>query len=150
MDIRNSFSRLKKKVKHMGSKQKPGRTGADVDRESVDPGNPLPRSEPHVVADDGEGNGVDDDGQQVGPTDQPPQPDEPELVSANGGKIDQGEGEVDVDWRKVTPMYSQPHQDVEVGAGSGPCREGEEDGKIYPCLSAPSIPHSGEHNGALT
>jgi len=152
--MRNLFSRLKKKVKHLGSKKKPGRTRADVDGESASQTEPPSRPGPYIVADDGDGNGADADGQQAGSTDQPPQPDEPVSVPANGGESDQGGGEVDVNGRKINRTYSHLHPDVEIGAG-GPGREGngadgEEDGQIYSRSSTPSIPRSEEPDGALT
>jgi len=144
----------KKKVKHLGSKHKPDGTGSDVEGEITNTTSPSPQPGPYVVADDGGGNGVDADGQKAGSTDQPPQPDELEPMPANRGEIDQGGGEADVGGRKVGPMYSHPHPDIEVGVGSGPGREGvgvdgEEGGQIYSRSSAPSIPHSGEPDGAL-
>jgi len=155
MDIRNQFSRLKKKVKRLGNKQKPGRPGGDTDGESVGPGNLLPQPEPHVVANDGEGSGADEGGHQAGPTDQPPQLDEPELLLANGGENDQGAGEADIDGRKAGSMHLHLPSDAEVWAGSGPCQGGdeddaEEDGQFYSRSSSPSVQHSGDPNGVLT
>ena len=154
MDIRNSFARLKKKAKHLGRKHKPGRTGADIDGESANPTNPPPRPGTYVAADDGDGNGANADEQQAGSMDQLPQPDESELVPANKGEIGQGGGEADVNGRNVSPMYSHLRPDVEVRVGGAPGREGygadrEEDGQIYSHMSAPTIPHSGEPDGAL-
>jgi len=154
MDTRNSFSRLKKKVKRLGSKLKPGRTGADIDEENTNPTNPPPQPGLHVVADDEDGSETDADGQQAGSTDQPPQPDEPEPVPANGDENDQGGGEADVDGRKVGPMDLRSHPDVEVGAGSQPGQEGnggevEGGGQIHSHSPTPSIPHTGEPDGAL-
>jgi len=153
--MRNSFSRFKKKIKHLGSKRKSGGTGTGIDGESANQTNPVPQPRPYVVADDGDGNGVGADGQQAGSTDQPPQPDEPVPVPANGGESDEEGGETDVDGRKVSWTDSHLHPDVEVGAESGPGREenradGEEDGQIYSRSSTPSIPHGGEHCGVLT
>jgi len=155
--MENSFSKLKKRFKRLGSKHKSGRTGADVDGESANPTNPPLRPGPYVVADGGGGKGANADGQQVSSTDQPPQPDEPEPVPANRGKNDQGGGEADIDGRKVSPMYLRPDSDVEpeVGAGSEPCldgngADGEEDGQSCPRLPTPPTPPSGEPNGVLT
>jgi len=155
MDIQNSFSRLKKKVsKHLGSKRKPGKTGADFDGESANPTDPPPRPGSYVVADDGSGNGAGAGGQQTGLIGQPPQPDEPEPMPANRGENDQRGGQADIDGREVSQTHSRPHPDVEVGAGSGPGREGngadrEEDGHFYPRLPTRSILHRGEPDGAL-
>jgi len=155
MDTRNPFSRLKKKVKRLGNKLKPGRAGADTDGESAGSGNPLPQPELHVVANDGEGNGADEGGQQAGPTDQPRQLDEPELSLANEGENDQGVGEAYIDGGGVDPMYSHPHLDIEIEVGSKPCRgqhgdDKEGDGQIYPHSLHPSVPHGGEPDGVLT
>ena len=155
MDIRNPFSRLKKKVKGLGRKQKPGKTGTGADANSVTPDNLPPQSESHVVADDREGNGADEDGQKAGPTDQPPQRDEPEPVPANGGEDGQGGGEADLDGGKVSPMYSHAHPDVEVVAGGGPCRDGngadgDDSGQFRSRSYLASIPHGGEPDGELT
>jgi len=49
MDIRESFSKLKKRFKHQGSKGTPDKTGVDSGAESVDPGGSLSRPVPHVV-----------------------------------------------------------------------------------------------------
>jgi len=152
MDIRNLFSRLNKKVKQMGSKQKPGRTAADVNGEAADPDNPRPQPEPHVETDGRDGNGADEDGQPAGLIDQPTQPDEPELAPANRSEDEQGEEEAGVDGGIVGPMYSCSHLDVEVGMGSRPCQEGngEEGRQLYSCSSPPLILHGGEPDGVLT
>jgi len=155
MDIRNSFSRLKKKVKRLGNKQKPGIAGANADGESAGPDNPLPRPEPHVVANDGEGNRADKGGEQASSMDQPPQLDEPELLLANRGENDPGAGEADIDGRKASSMHLHPPSDAEVWAGSGPCQggdedDGEEDGQFHSRSSSPSVQHSGDPNGVLT
>ena len=124
----------------MGTERKPGRTSADVDGESANQTNPPLRPGLYVAADNGGGNGAGADGRQAGSVDHPPQPDEPELVSANEGENDRGGGEVDVDGRKPNPMDSRPHPDVDVG---------EEDGQIHSRSSTPSIPCGGESDGAL-
>ena len=152
MDIRNSFSRLKKKVKRLGNKHKPDRTGSDIDGESVGAATPLPRPEPHIAMDDSEGNGTDTGGLEVCSTDQPRQPDEREPVPVSRSENDRG-GEVDVDGGEISLVYSYPHPDVDVGAGSGPGRkgsgaEGEEDGQFYHRSSAPPTPHSREPDSA--
>jgi len=150
MDIRSSFYRLKKRVKHLGGKQKLGGAGADVDGESVGSNNPLPQPEPYVVADDGEEDGTDEGGQQAGPMYQPPQAGEPKLSLANGGENDQGAGMVEIDGRKVGPTHPHPHSDIEVEVGSGP-RQGQngDDGEVYPHSSSPLVLYSGEPDGML-
>lgn len=147
MDIRNSFSRLKKKVKRMRSKQRPGGTGADADGERVDPDNPCPRPEPHVAV-----NKADGDRQQAGATYQPPQQDKAELVPANWSENSHGGGEADVNGRKVGPTHPHPRPDTEIGTGNRPRQQGngvdrEGGGQFY---SYPSVSHGGEPEGVLT
>ena len=89
MEFRNSFSKLKKKVKHRleGSKPKPTKTGVDVGGSKVDPMGSLPGAEPHVVAGGGhdkEGSGANADGGQVLSTIRLPQPDELSSIPAHG------------------------------------------------------------------
>ena len=146
MSVRNSFSKLKKKVKRIGSKRKPDRIGADTTGESIDPGNPLLRPEPHFVAGDGGGDGVDTDGWQTHSTDQPSQPDEPRPVPAGGNGAGEGSGEASTYGRDINQMGSHPYPDVEVVAGSGPSQEGNPASgeRVYPRSSHPPIPCSGE------
>ena len=122
MDLRNSFSKVKKKVKHQltGRKHKPARNEAGTDGEIDGSTSSLPRPDPHVVADDGEGSGANPDGRQACSTVLPPQLDEPGPAgeSENG----QGEGGVDVDGREVSQSYPHLHFDVGVAIGSGPGR----------------------------
>ena len=152
MDVRNSFSRLKKKVKRIGGKRKPDRTEAGVDGKSVDSANSLARPEHHVVAGDGEGNAANADGQHACSMDRPLQPGEPELEPASGVENGQGAGEADFDGGEVSTVYSHLHPDAEAGAGSGPS-QGENgvdeagDEQFYSCSSTPSTPRSGEPDG---
>jgi hypothetical protein len=135
MDIRESFSGLKKKLKHRltASKRKPDRTGADADGERVDSTDSFLWPEPHVVAGGGherEGNGAN--AGQVRSTGRPPQPGEPEPVPGRGTETDQEGGEAD----------------VEVTVGSGYSREeddtnGEKVERVYPSPSTPPIPRGG-------
>ena len=55
MDVREPFSRLKKKIKHRltGSKHKSDRTEADAGEERADATGSLPRPESHVVTGSG-------------------------------------------------------------------------------------------------
>ena len=71
-DIRNSFSRLKKDVKHRftGSKRKVDKKGATERGERPDPTGPLPQPEPHIVTSgdrEQEGNGSNADDGNVRP-----------------------------------------------------------------------------------
>jgi len=153
MDIRESLSRLKKRVKHLGSKRKPDRSGADTDGEIVDPANPLPRPEYHGAAGDGGWDGVHVGRLQARSTDRPPQPDEPELVTAGESENGQGGGEAGANGREVSRGDSHPYQHVRVVVGSGPSREGDDAngegvGCIYSCSSATrSVSRSGKPDG---
>ena len=148
MDIRESFSRLKKKLKHpmAGRKRKPDGIAIDAGGEGVDPAGSLPRQEPHVVADGGhnrEGEGSNSDRRQIRLTDRPPLPDEPESTSARGN--DQEEGEADVNRGEASQVYSHSHSGVEVVVESEPSREGNDvDGenteRDCPPPPAPPIP----------
>ena len=76
-DIRDSYSRLKKKFKHRltGSKNKPDGTESDASGERVSSTSSLPQPEPRIVAGGGSnrsGDKANADGQQVRPTDRAP------------------------------------------------------------------------------
>jgi len=129
-DIRGSFSKMKKKLKHRlaGGKHKPEGTGTNPDVETADSTSSLPQPELHIVADeshDQEGDRADTAGERVFSTDQPLQPAEPESVPAREDDNGQG-GEV---------------ADVEVTVESG--RSGEPEG-VHPSPSTPSISHGGK------
>ena len=72
MDIQESFSGLKKKLKHplTRTKHKLARTEADAGGESVDATGSLPQPGPHVIA-----GGADAVQRRLLSTDRPPQPD---------------------------------------------------------------------------
>ena len=155
MDVRESFSRLKRTVKHLGRKRKPDRTGAGAGGERVDATKPLPRPESHLMASGGEWKGAGADGQQDFFADRPPQLDEPEPIPASRSNRDQeGEG-VGVDGREVGQMYSRPYQAPEIAVGSGSGREGsdangKEDRKLCSRSPTPSTLDSCEPRGAWT
>ena len=151
MDIRDSFSRIKKKLKHLGRKHKPDGAGIDAGGGGVDSTDSLLRPEARIVlaggSHDREGNETSAGGSQACLTDQLPHPGEPEPVSTRGGGNDQEEGEAD-----VAGSRSHLHPDVEGVVGSGPGREGddvegEKLGQLYPSPSIPLITHSGEPDG---
>ena len=148
MDIRDSFSRLKKKVKHLGNKHKPDRTGAAAGGENADPANPPPRPMSHTATDNGRGNEARTDGHQAHSTDQPPHQDEQGPVPAGSSENGPGEGGVGVDGEEVGQMDLHPHSDVEVGAGSESGRdEGVADGGQYGQFDPASTPCNREPNG---
>ena len=113
MDLRDSFSKLKKKFKHRlpGSGSKPETTHVDADGERVDPtSSPLPKPGPHAV-----GSGANEDGWQVhSTTDRPPQPDKPEPVPESGSEKDQG-----ADGREFSQRDSPLPSDAGVAVGGG-------------------------------
>jgi len=137
MDVRDSFSRLKKKLKHplTGNRRKTGRTEAGADVERVDPTNSLPRLKPGVVDRDREGGGANEDGQQVRLAGRPSQLDEPEPVPTHGSENGQGEGEGE----GFSQEHSHPHSHVEVAVESGHGGEGDDDsGESRASLSLPA------------
>ena len=129
MDLGNSFSKLKKKVKHRlaGKKHKPGGNEAGADGEIVRPEGSLPRPEPHVVAGDGEGNGANAGGRRARLTDPPPQQDAPVSVPTGGSENDQEEGGVGVDRKEVIRSHSHLNSDIGVEMGGGLGREDDAD-----------------------
>jgi len=139
-DIRETFSRLKGKLKHplRRSIRRPDRTGTDARGERAGSPASLPQPEPHVVAGGGHdqgGDGANTDGLQVFSADGLPQPDEPEPVPGR----DRERRERDTDGREFSQGDSHPHPDVETAVGSG---RGEVE-QVHPSPSMPSIPPSG-------
>jgi len=138
-DIRDSFSRLKKKVKHRlpGRKRKADRTGADARGERVGPAGAAGSGH------DQGGNGTDADGQQAHPADRSPQP---ESVPAGGSDNDQQGGEPDTDGREATQRYSHLDPAVEVAVTVGSRHSGEAE-RVHPPPPTPPIPDSREPDG---
>ena len=140
-----SFSRLKKKVKHRlaGSAPKQKNTGANVGGESVDSTGSRPTPEPHVVAGgyDQEGKEPNADGGQGLPMTQLPQLDESGFVSAFESVNDQERGEADTGEGGV----EEPHSVTE---GSEHTERKDIDGEkleqVYPSPSTASIPYNGK------
>jgi len=119
--IRDSFSRVKKKIKHRitGSKRKPAGTGPGARGEGVDPSGSLPRPEPRVEVSgdhDRGGDGANTGGRQAYST-------------------DLGSREVDIGGGGF---------DVESAIGS---RHSGEVERVYPSVSTPPIPSSGKPDG---
>jgi len=142
MDIREPFSRLKKKFMGQGSKRKPHRTGADSGAENVDPAGSLSRPVHHIVAGGSHNRGdnrTNADGWRVRSADRTPIPGVPVPRSNNDQEwIDEGE---------ANQRYLHPHLYTRVAVGSGPGPEkkgadGEKVGRVYPSPPAPSITHT--------
>ena len=154
MDIRNSFSRLKKKFKHPRRKGNPDRIEVDSSGETDDPAGSLSRPVSHVVAGEGhnqEDNRIDVDRRQSCSTDKPPPPDMSEQVPAPGGGDDQEGERGSVDGWEASRESSRPHSDVEVATGSGLGQDGaggEEVGLVHSSPSTPSIPHNRQPDGS--
>ena len=136
-DIRDSFSKMKKDLKHRlkGRKYKPDRTGVNAAGETVDSSDSLLRPDSRILArgDDGEGSRTSTEGQQVRSRDRSPQP---EPMPAGGSGNDGG-----VDGKETSQRHSGLDPEVEVAVGSGPGREVE---RAHPSPSTPSIPPTGE------
>ena len=127
-DIRDSLSRMKKKIKYRitGRKRKPDGTGADTPGERADSPGSLPRPESRVVAGGGHdqgGNGANTDGQQAYST-------------------DQGRREVDIGGGAISQRHSYLDSDVDAATGSR--RTSEEVGRVYPSPYTPPVPDSGK------
>jgi len=129
-DIRDSFSRMKKKFKYKltGSKRKPDRTGPDARGEKTGSTGSLPRLEPRVVANgshDRGGDGANTDGRQAYST-------------------DLGCREVDIGGGGFSQRHSYLHADAETAMENR--RSGEVE-RVYPSTFTPSIPSSGKPGG---
>jgi len=144
-EIRGTFSKMKKKVKHrLIGKRRPGGTGANLGGEMTDSTSSLPQPGPHVVAGenyDREGDRANAAGERVFSTDLPPQSAEPESVPARENDNGQEGEEAGVDGEEASQRHSYPHPDVEVAVGSG--RSGELEG-VHPSPSTPSISDGGK------
>jgi len=142
-NIRDSFSRLKKKIKHplRRTRHKPDGAGSDASGERTASSSPLPRPEPPVVVGgdhDRGGNGTNADRRQVRSTDRAP-----ESLPAGGSDNDRQRGEVDVDGREASQRSSRLDPDANVDVALR-IRLGREVEGVHPSPSAPPIPHSGK------
>ena len=135
-EIRDSFSRLKKKVKRQlgGSKREPRGTGSRAQTDSVDSAGPPTQAESHVLA----GGRHKQEGT--------PQPDEPESVPARGGEDGQ---EIDVGGKDVG---QRPEAEVTVEGERGRDENdagGKKVERAQLSSSTASIPHSGKPESML-
>jgi len=147
-NMRNSFSRMKKDLKHRlkGKKRRPDRTGADVAEERVDSSDSLSRPEPRVAAGghDGEGSRISMDARQLRSRVQSPQP---EPAPASGSDDDGKRREEEIGGKEVNESNFPLDPNVESVVDSGSSQEVEQ---IYPSSSAPSIPPTGEPDSTRT
>ena len=145
MEFRDSFSRLKKKVKRKlaGSKPKSNKAEADTGGSGLDPTGSHPGPEPHLVAGDGHDQAnADDSAIRLS------QPGEQGSVQAPGDANDQERKEPDIDGGGIEQTYPDLHPvDVEVAEGSGPIEGKDADGEkveqLDPSSPTTSVPHDG-------
>jgi len=127
-DIRDSFSRTKKKIKQRltGSKLKPDITGADTRGEIIDSTGSLLLPGPRVTVGGGHdqgGNGADTGGRQA-------------------YSMDLGRREVDIGGGGSSQRHS--YSDVEAGMANR--RSGKVE-RVYPSTSTPQIPSRAKPDG---
>ena len=142
MGIRDSFSRLKKKLKHpiTGRKPKSGRIGTDASGDDSTGSPSRPGS--HIVAGgshDQKDTGATTDRPQ-GSTDRFLQLNEPESVPARESGTD--EGDAVIDGGEVSQVDPHLHSGVEDGEGDN--ADGEKVERVHFSPSTPPIPHDGE------
>ena len=138
-DMRSSFSRLKKDIKHRfrGKKPAPDKAAADTAGVRADSsGSPLrPDSRATASGHEEEGNRTSTDVLQALSRDQSPQP---QPIPADEGNDDPQRGETDFDGREASKRHSGLESNVGVAVGSGP------DQRVHPSPSSPSLPHKAE------
>ena len=146
-DIRSSFSRIKKGLKHRlrGKKVSPDRPGDKAAGERVDSSASLLQSDPRAAASSHDENrsGINTDVLQARSSDPPPQP---EPMPTDEGRGDPKGKETDVDGKEASRGHSRLGPDVEVAAGSGPSREVQQASSP---LSFTSIPRKQEPDSTL-
>ena len=141
-DIRSSFSRFKKDIKHRLRREKhaPDRVGANPTGGSTNPlDSPLPPDH-HAAASghDKEGARTSTDVSQARPRDRSPRP---EPIPAGKGNDDPQTREADVDKKEAGQVHSRLDPDLKVAGGSGP-NQG-----AHSSLSSPSLPQKAEPDG---
>jgi len=146
-NIRKSFSRMKKDLKHRlkGKKREPGRTEANVAEERVDSSDSLSRSESRVAAGghDGEGGRISTDARQLRSRAQSPQP-EPAPA---GGSDDNGKRREEIGGKEVSQRHLPLDSNAEFVVNSGP---NQEVGQVHPSPPTPSIPPTGGPDSTQT
>ena len=138
-DMRSSFSRFKKDIKHRfrGKKPAPDKAAADTAGVRADPsGSPLrPDSRATASGHDEEGNSSSMDVLQALSRDQSPLP---QPIPADEGDDDPQRRETDVGGREVSKRHSGLESNVGVAVGSGP------DQRVHSSPSSPSLLHKAE------
>ena len=137
-DIRGSFSRFKKDIKHRFRGRK-GEVAANTSRERADPSASPLRSDSRLLASGhgGEGTRTSTDALQVRSWDRSPQP-EPIPARENHGD-DSQKREAEVDENEASARgHPGPEPEIKIAVGGGP------DQGAHPPLSPPSLPHEAE------
>jgi len=147
-NIRKSFSRMKKDLKHRlkGKEREPDRTGANVAEERVDSSDLLSRPEYRVAAGghDGEGGRISTDARQLRSRARSPQP-EPALA---GGSDDDGKRrEEEIGGKEVSQRHLPLDSNAEFVVNSGPSHEV---GQVHPSPPTPSIQPTGGPDSTQT
>ena len=138
-DIRGSFSRFKKDVKHRLNRKKhvPDTVGTNPTGGRADPLD-SPRRQDHrgtASGQDGEGNGISPGVSQACSRDRSSQP---EPIPTGEGNKDLQKREVDIDEKEASQMHPRLDLDIEVAGGSGP-NQG-----THSSLPSPSLPRKEE------
>ena len=138
-DIRSSFSRFKKDVKHRLRREKhvQDRVGADSTEGRADPLDSPLQSDHRTTASghDEEGTRTSTDVPQARSRDRSPQP-EP-FPAGKGNDDPQTRGE-DVDEKEADQRHSRMDPDIRVARGSGPNQD------AHSSQPSPSFPHEEE------
>ena len=152
MDIRDSLSRLKKKVKHRLSwtKQKPDTTDPNSGGERTDETDSLSRPVSRIVASGGHNRETDEtntDEQEIRSTGGPPQVVSVPM-SVGGSENRQGGGEGGIDGEEPDQGHLHPRSHSRVTVGSGPRQQRtevdrEKNAGVYLSPSTPSVAHDG-------
>ena len=137
-DLRGSFSRFKKDIKHRfrGRKRAPDEVTANTTVERADPSASLLRSDSRPLASGhgGEGTRTSTDALQAHLRDISPRP---EPIPAREGHNDPHGREVEVGEKEVT-QHPDPEPDAEVAVGSGPGH------RVHPSPFPLSLSHKAE------
>ena len=138
-DMRSSFSRMKKGLKHRlgGKKLASDRPEDKATGERVDSSASLLRPDPRAAESghDEKRSGISTGVLQAHPREPSPQP---EPMPADEGRGDPKGKEADVDRKEASRRHSRLGPDVEVAPGSGPSQEVQRASSPLPFTSTPS------------
>ena len=140
-DIRSSFSRFKKDIKHrLRKKHAPDREGANPAGGSADLLDSTSRPDHRAAASghDEEGTGTSTNVLQTGSTDKSP---EPEPIRVDKGNNDPQTREEDVDEKEAGQGHPRLDPDIQVAGESGPNQS------VHSSQPSASLPRKEEHGG---